>query len=311
MIGLSGSTLKTFRDETMSLAVKSEWPVDTTKHDWSAGDWLRDGKRALRAVLPQAVLNWREMRYFAKYGEIELHVVDHLCRRDEDSIDIGANDGCYIHVMKKYSRYVHAFEPIPWLAQDLHRKFRRGVSIKQIALSNEPGNTVLHLPIVNGQLVPGCSSISAEASAYYKQHQEIPVRMEKLDDIYRGKAGFIKIDVEGHEESVLEGARQTIVRCQPRMLVEIDERLAENGYKNISKFFADLDYRGFLIVNRQVIGSERYDRATMQRPEDLPDLSARLEVRPRFARYIHNFLFFPAAEAEGLVRKVEARIATL
>jgi hypothetical protein len=135
--------------------------------------------------------------------------------------------------------------------------------------------------------------------------------MEKLDDIYRGDVGFIKIDVEGHEETVLEGAKQTILRCQPRLLVEIDERLANNGYRHIYKFFQDINYRGFLIVDRQVIGAERYDRATMQRPEDLPDLTARLEVRPRFARYIHNFLFFPAVEAEGLVRKIEARVATL
>jgi len=95
------------------------------------------------------------------------------------------------------------------------------------------------------------------------------------------------------------------------MLVEIDERLAATGYQHICKFFKDLNYRGFLIVNRQVIGAERYDRATMQRPEDLPDLTARLEVRPRFPRYIHNFLFFPAAEADGIVQKIAARIAAI
>jgi FkbM family methyltransferase len=297
----------------MTIAAKSDWPIVPTAKtdDVSFPDWLRGGKRALRAVLPQAFLNWREMRYFARYGEIELHVVDHLCRPHQDSIDIGANDGCYIHVMKRHSRYVHAFEPIPWLAENLHKKFRYGVAIKQLALSNEPGKSVLRLPIVNGHLVPGCSSISQEASEYYSQYQEIPVQMERLDDVYNGNVGFIKIDVEGHEESVLEGAKQTIARCQPRMLVEIDERLAHNGYEHISKFFRDLDYRGFLIVNRQVIGAERYDRATMQRPEDLPDLTARLEVRPRFTRYLHNFLFFPAAEADQIVSKIAARVATL
>lgn len=296
----------------MTTAAKSEWPiVEVAKTEWSFRDWFREGKRTLKSMLPQPVLNWREMQYYEKYGEIELHVVDHLCRPSEDSIDIGAHDGCYVHFMKRHSRRVHAFEPIPWLAQNLHKKFSSGVIIKEIALSKEPGNTVLRLPVVNGKLVPGCSSISEQASSYYGQHQEIPVRMERLDDIYTGNVGFIKLDVEGHEEAVLEGAKQTILRCQPRMLVEIDERLAPNAVERISKFFKELNYRGFIIVDHQVIEAERYDRATMQRPEDLPDLTATLEVRPRFTRYIINFLFIPALEANDIISKIAARIATL
>ena len=50
--------------------------------------------------------------------------------------------------------------------------------------------------------------------------------MDRLDNVYRGRAGFIKIDVEGHEQAVLDGAVETIRRCKPRMLVEIDDRLS-------------------------------------------------------------------------------------
>jgi FkbM family methyltransferase len=298
----------------MTIAAKSEWPIvpaEKTKTEWSFRDLFREAKRALKSVLPQPILNWREMQYYEKYGEIELHVVEYLCRPHEDSIDVGAHDGCYVHFMRKHSRCVHAFEPIPWLAEKLHKKFHSGVVIQEVALSKESGNAVLRLPLVDGKLVPGCSSISEQASSCYTQHQEIPVRMEKLDDVYTGDVGFIKIDVEGHEESVLEGAKQTIMRCQPRMLVEIDERLAPNGVERISKFFKDLHYRGFLIVDHQVIEAERYDRATMQRPEDLPDLTAALDVRPRFTRYIINFLFVPAIEAEEIVRNMAARVAML
>ncbi len=42
------------------------------------------------------VLNWREARFYAKYGEVELHLLDLLCRRDRDAIDVGANDGSYV-----------------------------------------------------------------------------------------------------------------------------------------------------------------------------------------------------------------------
>src|SRR4051812_16130803 len=223
----------------------------------ATSDWLiRESKRALRSILPQPILNWREIQYYERYGEIELHLVEFLCRPEQDSIDIGAHDGCYIHFMKKYSRQVSAFEPIPWLAKKLVKKFPTDVVHSEIALSNASGKTVLRLPIVDGVLVPGCSSISQRATITYSQFQEIPVRMERLDDIYSGDVGFIKIDIEGHEEAALEGARQTIARCQPRMIVEIDERTAPNGVERISGFFKELNYRGCFINQRRVLPAE-------------------------------------------------------
>ena len=54
----------------------------------------------------------------------------------------------------------------------------------------------------------------------------LKVHMDRLDNVYSGTAGFIKIDVEGHEQAVLDGAVETIDRCRPRLLVEVDERLS-------------------------------------------------------------------------------------
>src|SRR5581483_11551892 len=140
-----------------SSSPKTELPMTSV----ATSDWLiREGKRALRSICPQPVLNWREIQYYERYGEIELHLVDFLCRPREDAIDIGAHDGCYIHFMKKHARTVYAFEPIPWLAKKLVKKFPHGVIHSEIALSNQSGKTILRLPIVDGTLVPGCSSIS-------------------------------------------------------------------------------------------------------------------------------------------------------
>ena len=58
---------------------------------WGESDPLEKAKQTLRAMLPQAMLNWREAHYFGKYGEVEMHLLKFLCRRDQDALDVGAN----------------------------------------------------------------------------------------------------------------------------------------------------------------------------------------------------------------------------
>jgi FkbM family methyltransferase len=276
-----------------------------------ADNWLvREGKRKLRSVSPQFLRNWREALYYLKYGEVELHLVEFLCRPGQDAIDVGAHDGCYVHLMKLYARQVYAFEPLPWLANDLRQKFSRGVAVSELALSNATGSAVLRLPLLDGNPVPGCASISA-LPEQFQQCREIQVKMDMLDNVYTGNAGMIKIDVEGHEEGVLEGARATIARSQPRLVVEIDERLSPGGVRRVADFLATFDYRGFFIFRREVVPCERFDRAVLQRPEDLPNLRTSLDKRERFGRYIYNFLFFPATEPQTTFRKIKDRLEQL
>ena len=190
---------------------------------------LEKAKQTLRTMLPQAVLNWREAQYFGKYGEVEMHLLKFLCRRDQDAIDVGANYGGYVHFMRQHARRVLAFEPIPEFVELLRRKFPRDVMIEAIALSDRAGDTELYVPLIDGVMVSGCSTISADASTAYQAHRMLKVHMDRLDNVYSGTAGFIKIDVEGHEQAVLDGAVETIDRCRPRLLVEVDERLSPGG----------------------------------------------------------------------------------
>jgi FkbM family methyltransferase len=241
-------------------------------------------------------LNWREARYYAKYGEVEMHLLEFLCRRDRDAIDIGANYGSYVHFMRRYARHVFAYEPMPGLALALRRKFRGDVTVEAVALSDSTGGAVLRMPVIDGVAVDGCSTISDGASATYPALHLTEVPMDRLDNAYRGDVGFTKIDVEGHEQAVLDGAIDTIRRCLPRMQVEIDERLAPGGLARARAFFAELGYRGFFVRDGQVESIERFSIAEMQDPANLPDLKAPLEARRRFERYIYNFIFLPPNE---------------
>jgi FkbM family methyltransferase len=292
----------------MSVTAKAE---DSTRRVRAGGGVYREARQVLRSLCPQALLNWREARFYGRYGEVELHLLEFLSSRDKDAIDVGANDGSYVHYLRRHARKVIAFEPIPSLADALRAKFRHDVEIRSIALSDRAGTVELHMPVVDGVTVTGCSTVSPTASATYPDHRAIEVPMATLDSSYEGDVGFIKIDVEGHEQAVLDGAVQTIRRCRPRMLVEIDERLSPGGLARAKAYFRDLDYRGYFVQAGHIEPMSLFSAGVLQNPADLPDLTAPLQERRRFGRYIYNFIFLPRDEPIETLRQMSKRLSEL
>src|SRR5688500_7714415 len=105
----------------MSATAKAQ---GSTRGVGADGGIYREARQALRAGCTQALLNWREARFYGRYGEVELHLLEFLCHRDKDAIDVGANDGSYVHYLRRHARRVIAFEPMPSLADALRAKFR-------------------------------------------------------------------------------------------------------------------------------------------------------------------------------------------
>jgi FkbM family methyltransferase len=270
-----------------------------------------EAKRLLRSLCPQPVLNWREAQFYGRFGEVELHLLDILCRPEADAIDVGANDGSYVLYLRKHCRHVIGYEPMPALARALRQKFRRNVTIEMLALSDSQGTVELRMPVVDGVVVTGCSTVSAGASAAYPAFHAIEVAKARLDDVYEGDAGFIKIDVEGHQQAVLDGAIGTIRRCQPRMLVEAEERLSPGGLARVRAYFDALGYRGFFVWQGEFLAVDRFSIDRMQDPANLPDLTAPLTARQRFGRYVYNFIFFPPHEPDSTVERIRERLRTL
>src|SRR5260221_918726 len=173
-----------------------------------------EARHALRALCPQPFLNWREARFYGRYGEVELHLLEFLCRRTADAIDVGANDGSYVHYMRRYARHVFAYEPMPSLAQALREKFPRRVTVEAMALSDRSGTVELRSPVFDGIVVTGCSTSSDEAAATYPGHRGVEVPMDRLDGGFRGKGGFINIYGERQRQAVPDGAIHNIQRCR-------------------------------------------------------------------------------------------------
>ncbi len=268
-------------------------------------------RQAVRALLPQAMLNWREARYFERYGEIEMRLVDILCRRGEDAIDVGANCGGYVHFMQRNARRVVAFEPVPEFVELLRGKFGNKVIVEPIALSDRAGEAELYIPLVNGAKAAGCSSLAIAAAASYVAYATILVRTARLDDSYEGTVGFIKIDVEGHEHAVLEGAIGTLHRCRPRVLVEIEERMSSGAISRAAAFFSGLGYRGYYVHAGQLHNIETFSVSELQRRADIPDMTVSLRQRAPLHDYIYNFIFLPPGEPWSTPFLIRDRLAQL
>jgi FkbM family methyltransferase len=292
----------------MSVTAKAQGAITGSS---AGGGFLTETRRTLRAFCPQSVLNWREARFYGRYGEVELHLLELLCRPDQDAIDIGANDGSYVHYLRRHARRVVAFEPMPVLARALRRKFPRGVIVESLALSDRQGTVQLCMPVVDGVLVTGCSTVSPAATAAYPGHRAIDVPMDTLDNVYAGQAGFIKIDVEGHQQAVLDGAVETIQRCRPRMLVELEERLSPGGLTRAKAYFAKLGYSGHFVCKGRLLPIDQFSIDEYQQPSNLPNLTAQLTQRQRFGGYLYNFIFLPPGEPTATLDQMSQRLKQL
>lgn len=132
-------------------------------------------------------------------------------------LDIGSNWGYFtLHVASNHSRLtVHAFEPLPATHRDLASCVAQAglsglVTCHNLALSNADGEAFLQIP---DGLHSGLAEVSKSGGA-----SRIVTR--RLDSLGLPKPDLIKMDVEGHELEVLNGAQETLKAARPFIIFE-------------------------------------------------------------------------------------------
>lgn len=151
-----------------------------------------------------------------------------LIKGDKNVIDIGANLGS--HSIPYYKNlttgYLYAFEPQDRMYHLLVKNLKdngceRAIAHK-VALSFCEGITTLS---DNYELHGSTTKITENRDIHnygglgFGKNGEI-VPAKRLDDFKIENVGFIKIDVEGAERLVLDGAKQTIQRDRPVVFFE-------------------------------------------------------------------------------------------
>ena len=160
--------------------------------------------------------------------DIEL-LKPHITNRGK-IIDIGANLGIYTIMYSQafpYTEFI-CFEPTPNSAKtciDNLEKVGLPFTMNQIALSNRNG-----VSFFQDTAMPQTNKLAGSG---------IEVEVRELDSFHITDISVIKIDVEGHELEVLQGARNTIINEQPIIILEYHKEADADA---IFSFIEKLEY---------------------------------------------------------------------
>jgi FkbM family methyltransferase len=257
-------------------------------------------RKSLKHVLPSAWY-WQLVAWQVGYFDVELRLLPLLCDRTKVSVDVGASMGTYTVHLLNHSRKCYAFEPRPddaaYLAWKLGSVRESRLRVETVALSDRAGEAQLRIPVDDA----GRSSIdTANPLEQVGALRVLTVPMRRLDDYEDMETvGCIKIDVEGHEDAVLRGARGLLVRDQPSLVVEIEERHKRDSVKTVTGYLRELGYKGFFFRGNRLnpIQSFRIDR-----DQDASNIPGYIN---KDDKYVNNFVFL-AGESLGKVRHLIA-----
>jgi hypothetical protein len=117
----------------------------------------------------------------------------------------------------------------------------------------------LRIPLHAGKLQTPLGTISAANSLGNAAFSTIEVPLRQLDDFALPSVGFIKIDLEGHEEDVLLGAQSLIARDRPSLMVKVEERHNPGSIERVTGFFQSRGYCGFFFDGSALRSIEMLD----------------------------------------------------
>jgi len=178
-----------------------------------------------------ASIRWRKQQLEPGINKLVTNIAKELDNQNDQGwfFDVGANVGLYTWEVRKVcpTRKILAFEPDPENIKLLEKTLRganlQNVEICKCALSNQ----LAEVSFFQDNLTSATGCVAGKDKPWIEQYlngsaNEIRVKTETLDSIVRKDRTpiLIKIDVEGHEIEVLQGARNTLSEAKPLMIIE-------------------------------------------------------------------------------------------
>lgn len=244
-----------------------------------------------RAVMGAAVeAVWRHQ---ARSGDLAAALTDHLVRGGAVTVDVGASWGLFsYHLARRVGRSgtVFSYEPHPMNRVVLEKlaRARPSVRFRPVAVSDLAGTADMHVPVFGHRHVTAQSSIAHGFSGLNGVRVEkLTVPTVRLDDEIGGRpVDFIKIDVEGHELSVLRGASGMLRERLPAMLIEIEQRHLDHPIKDVFREIEDIGYALYFIDGARLRAIDEFDVEEHQLSCVVPNEFTPFSMPPG---YVYNF----------------------
>jgi FkbM family methyltransferase len=162
--------------------------------------------------------------YYVGFDRRDCRVLRGFVKRGDVILDVGANIGYFSLLFAKWLRgtgAVHAFEPFPATILrfernlDLNPELRSVICLHKLAVSDFVGSMSMAVPDEGNS---GCNYLTGENQGEIKVTTlDAFVQQERLS-----RLDLLKVDVEGAEVGLLQGAEETINRFRPVLMIEIN-----------------------------------------------------------------------------------------
>ncbi len=203
----------------------------------------------VKGFLPANIYYAHKIAREVRKGEPELAILHDIVPVGCTAVDVGCNRGYYSWALSKIASRVVAFEPNADLVSFARRKLGSKVTVHEVALTNREGRETFFIPQskrgIDSHLVGNLGNLYPDQAN--TEHQ---VTVATLNSFGLDGVGFIKIDVEGAEIEVIEGALETIKRCRPNILAELMLNWHDSRAE-IMKIVQLLDYEASILVDRR------------------------------------------------------------
>jgi FkbM family methyltransferase len=156
---------------------------------WGRKAWFYPDSRCSMFLAYNHVMDWPEFKFLERY-----------LQSTDTVIDIGANIGIYVLWMSKFTANIIAFEPDAANALRLQQQIdlnKLTAIVERCAVSNVSGTV-------------GFSTGKDMENHIVKNNGERDVQSVRLDDYSLERIHFLKVDVEGAELLVLQGAERLL-----------------------------------------------------------------------------------------------------
>ncbi|MDH3239727.1 MAG: FkbM family methyltransferase [Alphaproteobacteria bacterium] len=188
--------------------------------------------------------------------------LSNFIRSDSVVFDVGAHAGQFTKLFAKMAAdgQVYSFEPGSYALSILRRATRfnrlRNVTVLPFGLGDDAETLQLSVPVkpsgsigfgLSHLLLPDRGAPAERRAGWEYLHETVEIRT--LDQFVRdqrvNRLDFMKVDIEGWEQRMLAGAKDTIARFGPAMMIEvIEENLARAG-GSAQGLFDDLRAAGY------------------------------------------------------------------